>query len=128
MSLSFPTSRTGHLVGQGHALPAAFDPWRNLRRSGGLLRTGKRIVLAPRQGMALPHKPSKFGFWEGCHPALHGYFAAIVYVRLCLVDELPCKAVTRSSQLPGFAAVLITIGMAPVESGAGRSAVCFANT
>src|SRR5579862_1400786 len=54
------------------------------------------------------------------------YFAAIVYFKLCTEDVVPCIAVIRISQVPGFAAVLITIGIAPVASGAGRSATCFA--
>src|ERR1700730_164029 len=56
------------------------------------------------------------------------YFDAIEYVKVCVADELPCRAVTLSSHGPGLAAVLMTIGMAPVASGAGRSATCFARS
>jgi hypothetical protein len=55
MPLGVPTSVTGPLVGQGHALPVAFGSrWRNLRWSRGLPQTGKRLAQNPGRAWPCP--------------------------------------------------------------------------
>jgi hypothetical protein len=63
MSLSFPTSGTGHLVGQGHALPAGFDP--AAATCGGAGAYCERKVTRPGPGRAWPCPTGPLSFDPG---------------------------------------------------------------